>query len=80
MKINWDTYREVLAGFESQDIQTQISRLVDNYIFANGLDINERSYSVSVSELKRLGILVEDQDPPVRSIVEPFNFMGNDRA
>ena len=77
MRIDWTKYREVIAEFENEKIQYMIHDCVDKYLFVDVPEVRERA----VSELLSLGILIDEPTlGQPRNIVEPFNFMGNDRA
>lgn len=74
MRIDWVKYREVIADFENERIQFMIHDCVERYLFTDMPEVRDRA----ITELTNLEILVEIEKP--KNIVEPFNFMGNDRA
>lgn len=80
-KINWDIYRQCVSNLNTPEHREVIHEMVRHYLFISVVDLTNTN---CFQELLNMGILesMENQATPTeerRNIVQPFNFMGNDR-
>lgn len=72
MMIDWSTYKSVVAGINSTEMELIIHNMVRNYLY-------NQATQIEIKELQNLQILVPTTEES-KQIVKPFSFMDNDRT
>lgn len=70
--IDWSTYKSVVAGINSTEMELIIHNMVRNYLY-------NQATQIEIKELQNLQILVPTTEES-KQIVKPFSFMDNDRT
>ena len=72
MMIDWSTYKSVVAGINSTEMELIVHHMVRNYLY-------DQATQIEIKELQNLQILVPTTEES-KQIVKPFSFMDNDRS
>lgn len=79
MKVNFEKIKEInlscIQGSDTLPCYWLIQQGIERYLYANHEPLSEQHKNFLIE----MGVLEETQEES-KKIVEPFNFMGNDRS